>query len=59
VPVPERNKTRSLIRGNLYTETRLKNMFEQAGFGFFPCDFENGVLLYFKAVKNGNSQITE
>jgi ubiquinone/menaquinone biosynthesis C-methylase UbiE len=51
VPVPEKNQKQSVIRGNLYSENELKNIFETNGFNFTSYDFRNGALLYFKAVK--------
>ena len=50
IPVPERNQKQSVIRGNLYSENELKNIFEINGFNFTSYDFRNGALLYFKAV---------
>jgi SAM-dependent methyltransferase len=50
VPVPERNKKQSVIRGKLYSENELKGIFEGNSFSFIPYDLENGALLYFKAI---------
>ncbi len=50
VPIPERNKKHSIIRGKLYAESDLKKIFEDNFFSFTSYDFENGALLYFKAV---------
>jgi len=50
VPVPERNKNSRIVRGNLFTEKELKDIFEENSFSFVPCDFKNGTLLYFKAI---------
>lgn len=50
ISVPERNQKQSVIRGNLYSENELKNIFEINGFNFTSYDFRNGALLYFKAV---------
>jgi SAM-dependent methyltransferase len=52
VPVTERNEKQSVIRGNLNSEIKLKDLFEGNGFEFDSCDMRNGALLYFKAVKN-------
>lgn len=49
VPVPERKKNESIIRGNLHSENELKEMFEGEGFDFVSYDLRNGALLYFKA----------
>jgi len=50
VPVPERNKKQSVIRGELYPENELKKLFEMKGFRFTPYEFMNGALLYFKVI---------
>lgn len=50
VPIPERNKKQSVIRGKLYSEHELKELFSKHKFRFDPYDFENGTLLYFKAI---------
>ena len=52
VPVPERKKNQYNIRGKLYSESELKGIFEKNGFLFIPFDFNNGSLLYFKAILN-------
>ena len=49
VPVPERNKGQSTIRGSLLSEEALANLFETDGFNFEAIPAENGALLYFKA----------
>jgi len=51
VPVPEKNRCQSTIRGTLLTEAELERLCRQSGFDYelIPC--ENGALLYFKAVK--------
>lgn len=51
VPVPERNKKKSIIRGKLYPGKDLKNMFENIGLIFHSYNLVNGTLLYFKATK--------
>lgn len=52
VPVPERKKASKTIRGTLYSETELEDMCRTHGFAFESISFENGALLYFKAVRN-------
>ncbi|ABO35132.1 Methyltransferase type 11 [Methanococcus maripaludis C5] len=49
VPVTGRNKRKNTIRGKLYSENELKDIFENKGFSFKPYDFKNGSLLYFSA----------
>jgi ubiquinone/menaquinone biosynthesis C-methylase UbiE len=51
VPVPERNKLLSTIRGSLHTEAELEQMCQNCGFSFEPVPVHNGTLLYFKATK--------
>lgn len=51
VPVPERNRRDSTIRGTLYSEKELAHLCTDAGFRFEPVDVENGALLYFRALK--------
>ena len=51
VPVPERNTLGSTIRGELHSEDELAQMFCQNVFGFESIPCENGVLLYFRAIK--------
>ncbi len=50
VPVPERNRFQSTIRGTLISEAALNRMCKTQGFRFESLSFENGALLYFKAV---------
>ncbi len=50
VPVPERNETGSRIIGNLYSEEELHDLFIKNGFIFTAYKYENGTLLYFRAV---------
>ena len=52
VPVPERNKTGSLVRGKLYSEKELEEIFTRHDFTFAAQETVNGSLLYFKAVKH-------
>jgi len=51
VPVPERNNTGSIVRGNLYTERKLQEIFSKHNFGFEACTATNGSLLYFQAIR--------
>jgi ubiquinone/menaquinone biosynthesis C-methylase UbiE len=53
VPVPERNRLKSTIRGILYSEAELEKICQEHGFKFERIPCENGVLLYFKAIKQG------
>jgi ubiquinone/menaquinone biosynthesis C-methylase UbiE len=50
VPVPERNKLQSTIRGTLYSEEDLERICEDNGFRYKSIPHENGALLYFKAI---------
>jgi ubiquinone/menaquinone biosynthesis C-methylase UbiE len=50
VPVPERNKLQSTIRGTLYSEEDLERICEDHGFRYKSIPHENGALLYFKAI---------
>jgi ubiquinone/menaquinone biosynthesis C-methylase UbiE len=49
VPVPEKTKSHVKIRGKLYSEHKLKQLFGKYGFRFEKLHYENGALLYFKA----------
>lgn len=49
VPVPERKKTSSKIRGTLYSENELAQLCREKGMDFESIDAENGALLYFRA----------
>jgi SAM-dependent methyltransferase len=51
VPVPERNKLGSTIRGELRSEDGLAKMCSQNGFRFESIPDENGALLYFRGIK--------
>ena len=51
VPVPERNKGQSTIRGTLLSEKALAKQFEPHGFDVETIPVENGALLYFKAIR--------
>jgi len=53
VPVPERKKLQSTIRGVLYSEAELENVCHEYGFQFTRISCENGALLYFRATKQG------
>ncbi len=50
VPVPERNKRKSTIRGQLYFETELETICREFGFGFEKIPWENGALFYFRVM---------
>ena len=49
VPVPERNRLQSTIRGRLYSEEEWGRLCKECGFRFKSITAENGALLYFKA----------
>ena len=49
VPVPERNKLKSTIRGKLYSQEKLEKTCQEYGLAFENIPVENGALLYFKA----------
>lgn len=53
VPVPERKKVQSTIRGTLYSEKELERMCTDNGLIYEAFPSENGALLYFKAIKKG------
>jgi SAM-dependent methyltransferase len=50
VPVPERNKIQSTIRGTLYSEGELGGLCEEHGLRYETIPLENGALLYFRAI---------
>ena len=50
VPVPERNKVQSTIRGKLYSEGELGRICKEHGFNYKTIPFENGALLYFRGI---------
>ena len=50
VPVPERNRLKSTIRGTLYSEEELEKICQENGFSFESIPAENGALLYFRAM---------
>lgn len=52
VPVPERKPEESKIRGTLYSEKELNEIFNKYGFDFEGKSCENGAVLYFTAVLN-------
>ncbi|MDP8220449.1 MAG: methyltransferase domain-containing protein, partial [Candidatus Stygibacter frigidus] len=58
VPVPERNKTGSLVRGNLYSEKELQEIFSKHNFVFEASTATNGSILYFQAIKKVCSVIS-
>lgn len=49
VPISEKKKPNVEIRGTLYSEDELKQVFEKNNFRFEKIPQENGALLYFKA----------
>jgi len=51
VPVPEKNRLQSRIRGSLYSEAELEKTCQKYGFKYERIPCENGALLYFKAIK--------
>ena len=51
VPVPERNRLQSTIRGTLYSEEELGKICRGDGFKFESIPVDNGALLYFRAVR--------
>ena len=51
VPVPERNKVQSTIRGTLYSEEELGRICKEHGLSYETIPSENGALLYFRAIK--------
>jgi len=50
VPVPERKKVQSTIRGNLYSEEELERMCRETGLVYEAIPSENGALLYYRAI---------
>jgi SAM-dependent methyltransferase len=50
VPIPERKPKKSKIRGVLYSEDELKEIFKKHGFEIDIKPYENGAVLYFTAV---------
>ena len=50
VPVPERNKVQSTIRGTLYSEEKLGRICKERGLNYETIQAENGALLYFRAI---------
>jgi ubiquinone/menaquinone biosynthesis C-methylase UbiE len=50
VPVPERKRLQSKIRGTLYSAEELERICKAHDFRFEIMRFENGALLYFKAI---------
>lgn len=51
VPVPERIKSASTIRGKLHSEQELKQLVQNKGFSFESLAGDNGALLYFRGIK--------
>lgn len=50
VPVPERKKVQSTIRGTLYSEEELERMCGETGLVYEAIPSENGALLYFRVI---------
>jgi len=50
VPIPERKPEKSKIRGTLYSEKELSEIFKKKGFDFESKPYENGAVLYFSAI---------
>jgi ubiquinone/menaquinone biosynthesis C-methylase UbiE len=50
VPVPERNKAQSTIRGTLNSEEELGRICKRHGLSYETIPSENGALLYFRAI---------
>jgi len=50
VPIPERKPEKSKIRGTLYSEKELNEIFKKYGFDFESKPYENGAVLYFTAI---------
>jgi len=50
VPVPERKKVQSTIRGTLYSEEELERLCRENGLVYEAIPSENGALLYFRAI---------
>lgn len=53
VPVSNRNQKQAKIRGEIFHEDTIREMFESAGFRYEPVDQKNGAILYFSARKEG------
>ena len=51
VPVPEKNRNQSKIRGMLYSEGELKKTCEEHDLNYETIPAENGALLYFRATR--------
>jgi ubiquinone/menaquinone biosynthesis C-methylase UbiE len=54
VPIPERKNPKATIHGILYTAEELKKRFQNQNFYFEELPYENGALLYFKAILTKN-----
>jgi SAM-dependent methyltransferase len=50
VPVPERKRVQSTIRGTLYSEEELERTCKEHGLSYEAIPSENGALLYFRAI---------
>jgi ubiquinone/menaquinone biosynthesis C-methylase UbiE len=52
VPVEDRNKKHSVIQGTIYSEDKIREVFEENGFEFLINEMYNGAILYCSATKN-------
>jgi len=52
VPVPERNKVQSKIRGTLYSEEEMRRICKEHGLKYKTIPSVNGALLYFRAINS-------
>jgi ubiquinone/menaquinone biosynthesis C-methylase UbiE len=52
VPISERKPEKSKIRGTLYSEKELNEIFKKHGFYYERKSYENGAVLYFTAILN-------
>jgi hypothetical protein len=57
-PVPERNKKKSTLRCQLYSEKELQDIFEKRGFEFHANNLQKGTLLYFLQEKKSTNAPT-
>lgn len=51
-PIPERKKSKAIIHGTLYKLDDIKKMLENKNFNLEAFPYENGALVYFKAILN-------
>ena len=57
VPVPERNRLQSTIRGTLYSEEELNKICQENSFSYESIPGENVALLYFRAIIQNNVMV--